>query len=321
VPETLADATRSAGPFPATEYILGKSRGQRVSRADAESLMVRLTDSDAAPGALIGLGAGATPGRVVYRAAPVHLRPDRDRLLLFAGDALSLSEAEATAICRDFNRTFLDDGLELGCHAGEWILQADAAPGPDLPALSAVAGRYLDMVIPDDTDSRPWRRLLNVVQMFLFDHPVNRAREDRGEPAVNGLWFWAGGQALQGAVTSAVKRIIGDDPLAGAMARTLGVSRIAPDQADAGVPHETNHTVIVWADAERALLGGDVEAWLASLQRFEATWAPWLRDLALHTGRPVMLSTGNGRDFILGPGARRRLWRRIHPLGEWIERQ
>lgn len=283
--------------------------------------MAGLADSDAAPGALIGLGAEVTPGRVVYRAAPVHLRPDRDRLLLFAGDALSLSEAESTAICRDFNRTFLDDGLELGCRGGEWILQADAAPGPDLPVLSAVAGRYLDTVIPDDAASRPWRRLLNEAQMFLFDHPVNRAREDRGEPAVNGLWFWSGGEALQGAVGSAVGRIIGDDPLAGAMARTLGVSLIAPDQADPGAPHDTHQTVIVWTDAERALLGGDVEAWLASLQRFEATWAPWLRDLATQTGGPVMLSTGSGRDFVLGPGARRRFWRRIHALSEWIERE
>jgi hypothetical protein len=31
------------------------------------------------------------------------------------------------------------------------------------------------------------------MQMMLHEHPVNQSREARGEPAVNGTWFWGGG--------------------------------------------------------------------------------------------------------------------------------
>lgn len=323
VPATLAEATGSAGPFPALEYLLGKSRRQRASRADGEALIRRIAGSDVPPGGMLASGFGIEPGRIGYRAAPAHMRPDRDRLLLFAGDAVRPSADDAASICTDFNRAFADDGLELHTRDGEWLLVADTPLGPGLPSLSEVAGRYLDTVIPDDAATRPWRKLLNEAQMFLYDHPVNRARETRGELPVNGLWFWGGGEVSHGPIhagRNGTAWIISDDPLALGVGRALNVGVSAPDAVNQQMLADADTAVIVWTDAERALLGGDVEGWLAALQRFEAIWAPVLCDLALESGRAMSLQVGGEHEFTFGPGARRRFWQSVRPLSAWIER-
>ena len=321
VPPTLADATASAGPFPALEFLLGKARHRSGGWADGETMIRALATQTPPPGALLARGLAAPPGHRGYRAAPVHLRPDRDRLLLFAGDVLRLSDDEAASICADFNRLFGTDGLTLESRAGEWLLLAEQAPGPELPSLRAVAGQYLDTVIPDDTASRPWRQLLNEAQMFLFDHPVNTAREARGDLPANGLWFWGGGEADTVSTGAGADWIIADEPFARAVGAALDIPVTAPGEVTRADLADATHVVIVWTDAERALLGGDVEGWLAALQRFEGLWAPCLRDLALADGRRVALCTGAGGDFDLGPGARRRFWRRSRPLDRWVTRE
>jgi len=51
--------------------------------------------------------------------------------------------------------------------------------------------------LPENSDNNhakiKWRRLQNELQMLLHDHPVNAAREARGELAINGIWFWGAG--------------------------------------------------------------------------------------------------------------------------------
>jgi len=320
VPSTLADATASAGPFELLEYLLGRARRHTAEPADGETLIRHRVVGAPPPGALLASAFDIAPERSVYRAAPVHLRADRDRLLLFAGDGLDLTETESASICADFNRLFGADGLALARHNGEWLLSAEKPPGPSLPALRSVAGQYLDTVIPNDSESRPWRQLLNEAQMFLFDHPVNTAREARGELTANGLWFWGGGRAEPTPPTGPVDWIIADDPFAGAVAGALQVPVSAPGAVTRAELAAASRPVIVWSDAERALLGGDVHGWLAALQAFEQGWAPRLRDLAITHGRRVVLDTGAGT-FVIDRGARRRFWRRHRPLGDWMARE
>src|SRR5690606_4093503 len=46
-------------------------------------------------------------------------------------------------------------------------------------------------------EGRPWRRLVNELQMLWFDHPVNQAREARGLRPVNSVWLYGGGRPAQ----------------------------------------------------------------------------------------------------------------------------
>ena len=51
---------------------------------------------------------------------------------------------------------------------------------------------------------RPWRRLLNEIQMAWYEHPVNEARAQRGLPPVNALWLYGGARRWAGSTTSRV---------------------------------------------------------------------------------------------------------------------
>ena len=154
--------------------------------------------------------------------------------------------------------------------------------------------------------------------MFLHDHPVNEARQRRGELPINGLWFWGGGQRGMAPLRLPAKRLYGDDSLARGLAQASGESEHAPGLPVDRALLDDGPTVVIWSDAERALLGGDAEAWLTSLQRFEAEMAGIFRDLAREYRGHVELRTGNGRVHVIGPSDRWRFWRRPRPLRDWL---
>ena len=65
---------------------------------------------------------------------------------------------------------------------------------PATASVQAVAGQPLQAWWQTDISSRPWRRLLNEIQMVWHDHPVNQARQEQGQPTVNALWLYGGAQ-------------------------------------------------------------------------------------------------------------------------------
>jgi hypothetical protein len=69
---------------------------------------------------------------------------------------------------------------------------------PTLAQLPTLApDRAIGHALHGDMPEQPrlLRRLLNEVQMLLFNHPLNESREARGEPPVNGLWLSGCGPA------------------------------------------------------------------------------------------------------------------------------
>jgi len=281
---------------------------------DAETLLATLHPSLPAPGPLVAAGEGLPASGHLYRAAPVHLRPDRDRLLLFAGPAFEPRPEESTQLVDGFNEAFGADGLKLWSNGSDWLLFVDQPPGPDLPALGQVAGYYLDTVLPNEADFRRWRQLLNEIQMFLHAHPVNQQREARSEVAINGLWFWGGG-ATAAPSSASVGQVVGDDALSRGLA-ALGGKTV--QGLEAGVAEGDGHTTLIWPEAEAALVAGDAPGWMAALQRFEATVAPELIKVAKSGPARINLYSGDGTRLSLGPRAHWRFWRRRHALSRQV---
>jgi len=300
VPATLAKASETAGPFPNLTELVFRAQRKALPGNSLEALIAQQYPDAPAPGPLIAASDGQARVGICYRAAPVHLRADRDRLLLFAGEGLCLTTAQSEQIKTAFNSLFSADGLVLEFINGEGLLTAKRRPGPDLPALSEVAGEYLDIALPTEPASRAWRQLLNEVQMLLHEHPVNRERTAAGELVVNGLWFWGGGEAPRGDQLS-----LPDDPEAAPLVSSLPASA----------------SVRVFDQAEKALLGGDVGAWLAALESFETHQAAELLNAIRHEQRSVLLMPGNGWAYRTGPMTRWRFWLRRKPLSAAIALQ
>lgn len=136
--------SRGLAPTPALDRLLSRADGAAAGPRDPlETLagafgLVRTPGADL-PSAALCLLADAPdldPSGFWFHADPVHLRPDRDRLLLFGGPALGVHEDEAAALAQSFNAHFAADGLALAApRPDRWYLRV---PGrPDLQSRSA----------------------------------------------------------------------------------------------------------------------------------------------------------------------------------------
>ena len=145
--------------------------------------------------------------------------------------------------------------------------------------------------------------LLTEIQMLLHGHAVNEAREARGEPAVNSLWFWGAGR-LPAKTQGRWKSVTSADPLALGLARLASAAaRALPANASAWLeqsPEDGGHLVIL-------------EPTVEALER------DWFAPLAaaLRAGRIGMLSLhvpDAGLSFETVRGDLRRFWRRPKAL-------
>ncbi len=94
------------------------------------------------------------------------------------------------------NRHFGADGIEFCAPApSRWHLRARART-PTLvtePLAHALLNRSIKHHLPQGADALAWHRVTNEAQMILHTHPVNAAREARGELVANSVWLWGGG--------------------------------------------------------------------------------------------------------------------------------
>jgi len=97
---------------------------------------------------------------------------------------------ESQAFLAAMKPYFAEDGIALHFDSpNRW--RACGAMLKDLPtaSLDRVAGRNLENWIPRSAQAVHLRRLQNEMQMLLYTHPVNEAREARRVPVVNSFWL------------------------------------------------------------------------------------------------------------------------------------
>ncbi len=264
---------------------------------------------------------GLEPGEVYWlRADPVHLRLQRDQLLLQPD--VPLTADEAAQLCSSLNAHFVADGLcFVAPHPQRWYLQLDAAPDMSTRPLAQVAGRNVHAHLPQGADALRWHGVFNEIQMLLFDHAVNQAREARGELPINSVWLWGGGRAGAELARPYVK-VYSDSDLAAAFAQTTGIPHNSlPDDATQYVAGDDGDVLIVWEGLRRALPHGDLHVWRDGLQRFERCCAKPLLG-ALRAGRIARLTldspqAGAARRFVLTRGSVWKLWQRSKPLADY----
>ena len=106
-----------------------------------------------------------------------------------------------------------------------WYLSSDAFGTLAGASPLRASGRNIEIWLPHEAHtgerSRAWMKLQNEVQMAWFEHPVNEAREARGLPAVNSIWFHAQGAAQP--VKSPFARVLSDAAATRGLALTAGV--------------------------------------------------------------------------------------------------
>jgi hypothetical protein len=261
-----------------------------------------------------------------YHADPVHLRADRDRLMLFAGPTLAVREDEARSLVCAFNDHFEADGLSLVAPVPQrWYLrvQGDA---PDLctSPLHRVQGRSVDPYLPTGPDASAWVRWQNEAQMLFFQHPANQARAAAGRPTLGGVWTWGGGGLS--AVASAPAAVVGDHPLAVGLALAAGCRRLALADLAGGIGDlvktaDRSRSVLVFWDCLRwPASDGDWDGWRRALAALETLAASLRCDLESGRLDALVIEDGGALGCAVSRGALRCFWRSRGGLGERMAR-
>ena len=125
-------------------------------------------------------------GEPVWLAELAHLALGADQAMLADPDQMDLRAEESAALYDTVRPLF--DGTGFAAEpldARRWRLRLpEGLAGHRQPA----GRRRLNDWWKQDAETRPWRRLLNEIQMAWHDHPVNEARA-RGVAPVNALWL------------------------------------------------------------------------------------------------------------------------------------
>ncbi|MGB9093056.1 MAG: hypothetical protein WCB93_02980 [Gallionella sp.] len=271
--------------LPNLERLLGRGRGEDLAPVAVEDLLCNLfgmSSSETAPIAAVsaqfdGLGAGCW-----LRADPVHLRLQRDRVLMLAIPDIGADEAEA--MCAGLNRHFAGQGMEFFApHPQRWYVRLDALPAIRTRPVSQVVGGDVRGSLPEGADAPRWHQLLNEMQMLLYSHPLNAIRSSRGTLEINSVYLWGAGESSDSLPQQTCDAAGSDDVLVEMFASASGI----PFSAWSGHWTESpgdGTQLLVWTGLRSALRNGDLAAWRNALLAFETGYAKPLWD-ALRSGK------------------------------------
>jgi len=123
-------------------------------------------------------------------AVPVNMMLGRDSFFLSEPAPLTLSDDESLAIVASLNEHFSEDGYHFYLQSAVWFLGIDHDPSIATSHIDQVVSKDIEPYLPTGEGALAWASLQNEIQMLLFNHPVNTAREVRGEMIVNSLWCY-----------------------------------------------------------------------------------------------------------------------------------
>jgi hypothetical protein len=249
------------------------------------------------------------------RADPVNLRLQRDQMLL--SSVLPTAE-EAAQLCASLNEYFAGQGMQFFApHPQRWYVRLDVQPKILTTPLTELFGCNVRGDLLTGEDAAHWHKLFNEIQIMLYVHPVNDAREARGEPTINSVWLWGEGKLVE-PLRKDYQAVSSDDELVKMFSNSADIPFSAWDKQW----HESEgKQLLVWTGLRAAIQRGDLSAWRDAMQAFEIGYAQPLWQ-ALQSGKISqikidVLAGDNSRSFKVIPSAAWKVWRRSKPLAQF----
>jgi hypothetical protein len=246
-----------------------------------------------------------------WLATPVHWTAGLDTVRLHPQGLLQLDVAEATQLVSDFGRVFVDSGWQLFVTGGRELLLAGEPQedcDADDPALWCGLSPKAGMV--RGSGAKALRQLGAEIEMWLYDHPVNRARDSSRMPTISALWLWGSGSApLRTLPRAAAGLLQANDLYARSLWQLLNAPHAPlPTRWQALNSDERQTIVIPWSGAHPASV----------VQELEQQWiAPLIGDWSRGKLQSLDLVAG-GVHYHLPRVARWRFWQRRRPWWETL---
>jgi hypothetical protein len=134
---------------------------------------------------------GLPPGDLAWGLlTPAHWHLGTDQVSMIDPAVLMLDEAASRELLDVVQELFTSQGWLLSWGAPlRWYAAHESLAGLSCAALDRVSGRNVDRWLGHDARLSGLRRLQSEVQMLLYGHPLNEAREARGLLPVNSFWL------------------------------------------------------------------------------------------------------------------------------------
>ena len=261
------------------------------------------------------------------RADPVHLRIERDQVVLADSRIFKISADESDQFTGFLNLHFAGSDQEIvfmPLRPDRWYLRITKMSPAKTHLLTEAANKSINELLPFGTNGMSWCQLFNEIQMLLHEHPLNQSREERGELAINSTWFWGGG-IMPKSVVCPYTHVWSSDVLAGSLALASGADH-SQLPLNAAIWHQSsasaNHLVVLNALHGKAQYA-DAYGWRESLKELEQNWFAPLRAM-LEQGKLKQLTltaigANKTKNFALRRADLRKFWRGAKPLSIYAD--
>ncbi len=321
VPDLLAPADAPAAlraaRLPAIEKALARAGASREPGSATSFLLARFgLPADAPLAALTAAADGLAPGDWL-RADPVHQRIERDALVLHDPAVLALTREEADEAVASLNAFFGADGLAFEApHPHRWYVRVPPGERPATVAFDDAVGGNPFGRLPSGGARLRWRSMFSEAQMLLAKLPLNEAREARGAPLLNGVWFWGEGDAPRPGANPFACVLAHDAVARGLAIAASGGTVDRPSTLAAIAPSRETETLVVLDSLTPCLRRADPDGWTEAARALDRDWFAGLLEAVAGFGR-IRLALPTDRDlrlFDLEPSARWRWFARSRPL-------
>jgi 2,3-bisphosphoglycerate-independent phosphoglycerate mutase len=174
-------------------------------------------------------GIAMGPRDVVFRMNLVSLAPGANGAMVMKDfTAGHITTEESATIVADIGRELGGGGIEFnsGVSYRHLMVWRDGVRGTKLTPPHDITGKEVGPHLPAGEGAGRLRDLMDRAAAILRDHPVNRARREKGHAEANAIWFWGQGTrpavptlkerfGIEGSVISAVDLVNGIGRLAG----------------------------------------------------------------------------------------------------------
>lgn len=132
----------------------------------------------------------------IHCADPLHLYLARDHLVVTELGETAPHREEAEQLAAELTALIRTEWPQAALRVAtptRWYLTgipSDACANTTFTPLAEASSRPYAEVLPHGAHARAWLRRMNEWQVFLANHPINRAREQQGLPPINALWLW-----------------------------------------------------------------------------------------------------------------------------------
>lgn len=200
-----------------------------------------------------------------------------------SGKQLQLSMSEALHYCQTLSAFFETEHIRfVAARPTLWLMIIPQAWSFQIPSLWDLHGSMDKASKPSGVDAGRMLQLLTECQMLLFQHPLNKQRQQSGLAPINGLWLQ---NDLIGNASQSISLFANNDWSCSAQPLPVNGTTLLQQLAAA----QTTHAVVFLDDLTTPVDANDAYAYAAILNRWEIDWFRPLQQ-ALHSKPSFTLS-------------------------------